>query len=95
MKTVIHRFALSALLAMAPYAAQATDFGQPVFEVVDIAAQQGIKRVAVTSFTVQYVSQQVWDTAYFSAGNLQTAGQGGGFDITSVLDPASMQAVTD
>ena len=40
MKTVIHRFALSALLAMAPYAAQATDFGQPVFEVVDIAVKK-------------------------------------------------------
>lgn len=86
---------MGALLTLAPYAVQAADFGQPVFEVIDAPAQKGIKRVAVVSFTVQYVSQQVWDTSYFSAGNLQTAGQGGGFDITPVLDPEKMQAVTN
>jgi hypothetical protein len=95
MKSLIRPLALSACLAFAPLAAHAADFGQPVFEVVDAAAQKGVKRVAVTSFTVQFVSQQVWDTAHFSAGNLQTAGQGGGFDIQPVLEPAKMQAVTD
>lgn len=95
MRSVFRRYASSALIALSPLAVQATDFGQPVFEVVDAAAQKGIQRVAVASFTVQFVSQQVWDTSYFSAGNLQTAGQGGGFDITPVLDPAKMQAATD
>ncbi len=34
----------------------AADFGNPVIEVVDPSAIKGIKRVAVTSFTVQYVT---------------------------------------
>ncbi len=77
----------------------AADFGNPVFEVVDPAALKGIKRVAVTSFTVQYVTSQVWDTSHTTGGgrtgNLQIAGQGGGFDISGALDSAKMQSSTE
>lgn len=97
------------LLAAAPLVLHAADFGTPVFEVVDGAALKGIKRVAVTSFTVQYVLEQVWDTSYTAGGSgygvkaggssvstgiRQTAGQGGGFDIQDALDPAKMQSTT-
>ncbi len=79
--------------------AHATDFGTPVLEVVDAPTLKGIKRVAVTSFTVQYVTSQVWDTSHTTGGGsvgiLQTAGQGGGFDVTSALDPAKMQSTTE
>ena len=77
----------------------AAEFGNPVIEVVDPSALKGVKRVAVTSFTVQYVTSQVWDTSYTSGGGstgtLQTAGQGGGFDIAGALDPAKMQKTTE
>lgn len=77
----------------------AADFGNPVIEVVDPSALKGVKRVAVTSFTVQYVTSQVWDTSYTSGGGstgtLQTAGQGGGFDVAGALDPAKMQRTTE
>lgn len=85
--------------AVSSYAA---DFGTPVIEVVDASAIKGVKRVAVTSFTVQYVTSQVWDTSYSTGGgpgnrtgSLQFIGQGGGFDIGSALDPAKMQNTTD
>ena len=106
----LRRLFLCTLFAASPLALHAADFGTPVFEVVDAAAMKGAKRVAVTSFTVQYVLQQVWDTSYTSGGAgygvklggaavstgiRQTAGQGGGFDIQSALDPALMQSTTD
>ena len=79
--------------------AHTADFGTPVLEVVDASALNGIKRVAVTSFTVQYVTGQVWDTSHTTGGgrtgNLQIAGQGGGFDIAGALDSAKMQGTTD
>lgn len=100
-----------AVWALAVPLAQAADYGAPVIDVVDAAALKGIKRVAVTSFTVQYVTSQVWDTSYTSGGKgygikgpggsfastgvRQTAGQGGGFDIAGALDPAKMQSATD
>ncbi len=90
-----------ALLAASPVVAMATDFGSPAIEIVDANALKGIKRVAVTSFTVQYVTAQVWDTSFVTGGRapqmqtLQTAGQGGGFDIAGALDPAKMQSTTD
>lgn len=88
-------FSLVGLVA----SASATDFGTPVFELVDAAALKGVNRVAVTSFTVQYVTSQVWDTSYTTGGgrtgNLQFVGQGGGFDIASALDPAKMQSTTE
>ena len=102
---------LAACLGFAAIPSLAVDFGTPAIEVVDGAALKGIQRVAVTSFTVQYVLEQVWDTSYTSGGtNLgvrtigggfvgtgvrQTAGQGGGFDIREAMDPARMQATTD
>jgi len=89
----------------------AADFGHPVIDVVDDSALKGIKRVAVTSFTVQYVTSQVWDTSYTSGGTgygvkgvgggfvgtgmRQTAGQGGGFNIADALDPEKMQKTTE
>ena len=79
--------------------AHTADFGTPVLEVVDASALNGIKRIAVTSFTVQYVTGQVWDTSHTTGGgrtgNLQIAGQGGGFDIAGALDSAKMQGTTD
>ena len=54
--------------ALALPVAQAADYGVPVIDVVDAAALKGVKRVAVTSFTVQYVTSQVWDTSYTSGG---------------------------
>jgi hypothetical protein len=54
---------LATSFVMALPLAQAADCGAPVIEVVDAAALKGIKRVAVTSFTVQYVTSQVWDTS--------------------------------
>ncbi len=78
--------------------AEAADFGTPAIEIVDAATLKGVKRVAVTSFTVQYVTSQVWDTSFTSGGKkggLQTAGQGGGFDIADALDQAKMQSTTD
>lgn len=110
MRALVRRLVLSTLVAGCPVAGQATDFGQPVFEAVDAAALKGIQRVAVTSFTVQYVLKQVWDTSHttggsgygiklggsaVSTGMRQTAGQGGGFDIQDALDPARMQSTTD
>lgn len=102
---------LAACLGFAAIPSLAVDFGTPAIEVVDGAALKGIQRVAVASFTVQYVLEQVWDTSYTSGGtNLgvrtigggfvgtgvrQTAGQGGGFDIREAMDPARMQATTD
>ena len=59
---------LATSFVMALPLAQAADFGAPVIEVVDAAALKGIKRVAVTSFTVQYVTSQVWDTSFTSGG---------------------------
>ena len=77
----------------------AAEFGNPVIEVVDASTLKGIKRVAVTSFSVQYVTSQVWDTSHTTGGgrtgNLQIAGQGGGFDISGALDLAKMQSTTD
>lgn len=82
-----------------PLALQAADFGPPAIEVVDASALKGIKRVAVTSFSVQYVTAQVWDTSHTTGGgrtgNLQFVGQGGGFDIGNALDPAKMQSTTE
>ena len=82
--------------------ATAADFGTPVIDIVDASTLKGVKRVAVTSFTVQYVTSQVWDTSYTTGGgpgnrtgNLQFVGQGGGFDVGSALDPAKMQSTTD
>lgn len=111
MKLVRHLGILVAACALAWPLAQAADFGQPVIEVVDAAVLKGIKRVAVTSFTVQYVTSQVWDTSYTSGGAgygvkgpggsfvgtgiRQTAGQGGGFDIAGALDTEKMQSTTD
>lgn len=77
----------------------AAEFGNPVIEVVDASTLKGIKRVAVTSFSVQYVTSQVWDTSHTTGGgrtgNLQIAGQGGGFDISGALDLAKMQSTTE
>lgn len=102
---------VAACLALAVPVARAVDFGTPVIEVVDGGSVKGIKRVAVTSFTVQYVTAQVWDTSFTSGGTglgvktlggafvgtgvRQTAGQGGGFDIAGALDPVKMQSTTD
>ncbi|MEY4100425.1 MAG: hypothetical protein RL300_1596 [Pseudomonadota bacterium] len=101
---------MACLAVLAPHV-QAADFGNPVIETVDAATLKGIKRVAVTSFTVQYVTSQVWDTSYTSGGAgygmkgtggsfigtgiRQTAGQGGGFNIADALDPEKMQSTTD
>lgn len=74
-------------------AALATEFAKPSIEIADAEELKGIKKVAVTSFTVQYVTEQVWDTAHYSGGHLQTTGQGGGFHAQ--LDPAKMQSTTD
>lgn len=95
------RHLTAATAALCSWAACAADFGSPAIEVVDAAALKGIQRVAVASFTVQYVSSQVWDTSFVSGGRalrsqtLQTAGQGGGFDIGSTLDLAKMQSTTE
>ena len=79
--------------------AHTADFGTPVLEVVDASTLKSLKRVAVTSFTVQYVTSQVWDTSHTTGGgrtgNLQIAGQGGGFDIAGALDSAKMQSTTE
>ena len=67
-----HRWQLISVLFAAslvgPQVVHATDFGTPVLEVVDASALKGIKRVAVTSFTVQYVTAQVWDTSHTTGG---------------------------
>ena len=90
---------LFAASLLGPQVVHATDFGQPVLEVVDASTLQGIKRVAVTSFTVQYVTSQVWDTSHTTgggrSGNLQIVGQGGGFDVGSALEAAKMQSTTE
>ena len=71
---------LAACLGFAAIPSLAVDFGTPAIEVVDGAALKGIQRVAVTSFTVQYVLEQVWDTSYTSGGtNLGVRTIGGGF----------------
>lgn len=90
---------LALAFALAQPLSHAAEWGAPVIEVLDAGALKGIKRVAVTSFTVQYVTSQVWDTSFTSGGGstgvLQTAGQGGGFDITELLPEGKMQATTD
>ena len=69
------------------------DFGTPALEVVDGAALKGIQRVAVTSFTVQYVLEQVWDTSYTSGGTVRTVTDNGAGKLsgaaTGVIDYAS------
>ncbi|MDD5472085.1 MAG: hypothetical protein PHP05_09240 [Sideroxydans sp.] len=96
------RFITGVACALHMSGALATDFGTPVIDIVDASTLKGVKRVAVTSFTVQYVTSQVWDTSYTTGGgpgnrtgNLQFVGQGGGFDVASALDPAKMQSTTD
>lgn len=81
--------------------AAAADFGPSAIELVDPAALKGVKRVALASFTVQYVTEQVWDTSFVSgggrgvfSGTLQVTGQGGGFNLAEALDPAKMQDTT-
>jgi len=92
------RIFISAMGILGLSTSHAADFGMPVLEVIDAPTLKGIKRVAVTSFTVQYVTSQVWDTSHTTGGGstgiLQTAGQGGGFDVTGALDPAKMQSTT-
>lgn len=85
--------------ALAAPSLQAAEWGAPVFEAVDAGAMKGINRVAVTSFTVQYVTTQFWDTTHTKGGRhtgtLQTVGQGGGFDLGEMLVPDTMQATTE
>jgi hypothetical protein len=99
MRQHICKTLLGAIITTGLMTAHATDFGMPVFEVVDAPTLKGIKRVAVTSFTVQYVTSQVWDTSHTTGGgrtgNLQVVGQGGSFDVGSALDAAKMQSTTD
>jgi hypothetical protein len=99
MKNLTIRYLMAAVFSVSMTSPFASDFGTPVFETVDASALKGVKRVAVTSFTVQYVTAQVWDTSYTTGGgrtgNLQFVGQGGGFDIGSALEPAKMQSITD
>jgi hypothetical protein len=82
--------------------ASAADFGTPTIDIVYASTLKGVKRIAVTSFTVQYVTSQVWDTSYTTGGgpgnrtgSLQFVGQGGGYDIATSLDPAKMQSTTE
>lgn len=98
----LHPLAISGLIAISlasPHAVQAADFGTPVIDIVDASTLKGVKRVAVTSFTVQYVTSQVWDTSHTTGGgrtgNLQYIGQGGSFDVGNALNPAKMQSTTD
>jgi hypothetical protein len=80
---------LATSFVMALPLAQAADFGAPVNEVVDAAALKGIKRVAVTSFTVQYVTSQVWDTSFTSGGTGHgVKGPGGSFVGTGIRQTA-------
>jgi hypothetical protein len=102
MKHLTGRLVLAAACSISFGGLFAADFGTPAIEVVDASALKGVKRVAVTSFTVQYVTSQVWDTSYTTGGqpgnrtgSLQFVGQGGGFDVGSALDPAKMQSTTD
>jgi hypothetical protein len=99
MKTLNIRYLVATVFSMSMTCPFAADFGTPVFEAVDAPVLKGIKRVAVTSFTVQYVTSQVWDTSHTtgggSTGTLQTAGQGGGFDVAGALDSAKMQSTTE
>ena len=89
--------AMAALMGAAPL--QAADWGTPAIEAVDASAMKGARRVAVASFTVQYVTSQVWDTSHTTGGGrtgiLQTAGQGGGFDLGELLEPEARQATTE
>jgi hypothetical protein len=97
----INKLSVVGALVVVHVFATATDFGPPAVEIVDAGALRGVKRVAVASFTVQYVTGQVWDTSYAAGARfsnmqtMQTAGQGGGFDIAGALDPSKMQATTD
>lgn len=101
MRTLQGLLCLSMVASLAGLPAHAADPtpATPVLDVVDAGALQGVRRVAVASFTVQYVTAQVWDTSYTSgggrSGTLQTAGQGGGFDVAGALEPSRMQATTD
>ncbi|MBK6558998.1 MAG: hypothetical protein IPG16_18005 [Comamonadaceae bacterium] len=71
--------------------AQAADCGAPVIEVVDAAALKGIKRVAVTSFTVQYVVRSGTPAAPPPGRR-----KGGAGAITSVFyTPAGVPLVLD
>lgn len=90
---------LAAAISMFCQPLHAADWGAPVIEVVDSAIMKGAKRVAVASLKVQYVTSQVWDTSHTSGGGrhgvLQTAGQGGCFDIGEMLDADKSQTTTD
>lgn len=102
MKKYLAHPVLAAACTLALANAVAADFGTPVIDTVDAPALRGIRRVAVASFTVQYVTSQVWDTSYVTGGgpgnrtgSLQFVGQGGGFDVGGALDPAKMQSTTE
>ena len=111
MRAYLKHWIAAAVVAAGLAQAAAADFGTPVIDIVDASTLKGVKRVAVTSFTVQYVLDQVWDTshttggagygvrgvggAFVGTGIRQTAGQGGGFNIAEALDPANMQSTTD
>ena len=76
--------ASSALVSLAVPAV--ADAGEPVVAVHDIGNLKGVKRVAVTSFVVQYVVAQ------------QTTSRGGassGIDLGKDIDPARLQQATE
>ena len=76
--------ASSALVSLAVPAV--ADAGEPVVAVHDIGNLKGVKRVAVTSFVVQYVVTQ------------QTTSRGGassGIDLGKDIDPARLQQATE
>lgn len=67
----------------------ASELPKPSIEIAGAEELKGIKKVAVASFTVQYVLEQVWDA------NPQPLKKASGISAAHLLDSAKMQSTTD
>lgn len=80
---------LAALTLCSGMALSAAELSKPAIEIVGAEELKGVKKVAVTSFTVQYVLEQTWDT------NPQPLKKASGLSAAHLLDSAKMQSTTD
>lgn len=67
----------------------AAELPKPTIEIIGAKELKGIKKVAVASFTVQYVLEQTWDK------EPQPLKKGCGVNVAHLLDSAKMQSTAD
>lgn len=90
--TSLRRITASLLAAAAlcsGSALSASELPKPTIEIAGAEELKGIKKVAVTSFTVQYVLEQTWDS------DPQPLKKTSGLSAAHLLDSAKMQSTAD